>query len=277
MTTAVTTRATSQIPILTEESLAGGKELSAAAKAGIFYFPVPEDCQWLIPKAVKFCYEFPKDEELKKYSDGNWGGYHNRPEHQIESFYVEKKDSRQVMPEPIRLLAEKMQNLSDKILKRILINIALPQQHWRDGTGSITEGRGQYHASYNHYRSEKQTDGISQHVDFGFVTIIFAEKAGLEARLKGAWQEVPPLEGHFVVILGKAFEVLANDVEKVSAAWHRVGQQTEDRVSFAVSSDNNALMGVKRYIWNGDFLQAVYQDYHAYLRECFKAVYGPKA
>ncbi len=131
------------------------------------------------------------------------------------------------------------------------------------------------HFSFNHYRYEKEVVGIKSHQDFGLVSILFVEKDGLQAFYKGKWEEVPALSDHFVVILGKAFEILVNNVLKVSAAWHRVPQLSEERVSFAITCDSNDSQAVKRYNMESHQLEIVYESYQDYLVECFKQTYSP--
>lgn len=264
------------IPTLNQNSLENRDLVLEASKAGAFYFEMPKDCQELVPDAVDFSYGFPNDETIKQYSDGKFGGYHKRDHNQIESFYVERKDWNRILPENLQKLAHKMDPLMNRILPSILEHTEIPQKFWESGTGGLTQNNGQRHFSYNHYRSEINEEGINPHKDFGFLSILFVEKKGLEVLQNQQWIEVPPKPGHFVVIVGKAFETLANDPEKVSAAWHRVRHLEEERISFAITSDNEESLPVRRYLQGENRLESVHPNYSEYLKECFKETYSPE-
>lgn len=257
------------IPILSLDRLIHDAEISEVFKAGIFYLEIPHECKEHLEDALEFSYGFPKDEKIKAYTDGKFGGYHNREHNQIESFYVERKDWDTILPGSIRQLADKMTYLSDLVLKAALASSGLHEELWSEATGLLTEGGGQYHFSFNHYRFEKKMAGIKPHQDFGFVSILFVEKAGLEAFYKGQWEEVPPIKDRFVVIFGRAFEILVNDTSKLSGSLHRVRQLSEERVSFGVSCDNDPNHAVKRYLKEIGRLEAAHENYQHYLDECF--------
>jgi len=262
------------IPILSQEQLVACIEISDVLKDGIFYLEIPHECKEHISDALEFCYRFPNDEKVKEYTDGKFGGYHNREHTQIESFYIERRDWDTVLPTSIQQLAFKMARLSNILLETILVSSAIPKELWSEGTGLLTENGGQNHFSFNHYRPEKKAMGIKPHQDFGFASILFTEKAGLEAFYQGQWEEIPPLKDHFVVVLGKAFEILVNDVSKGSGAWHRVRQLSEERVSFAITCDNGEDQAVKRYEREINQLETVHESYQDYLTECFKQTYS---
>jgi hypothetical protein len=262
-----------RIPILSQCNLTNSFQLGEAAKGGIFYLEMAQAYDKHLNDALQFSYRFPNDEKIKQYTDGKFGGYHQREHDQIESFYVERKDWSSILPANIQELACEMDQLANNLLKAILEQAGIPKELWSDGTGLLTAGGGQKHFSFNHYRFKKQTAGIKSHQDIGFLTILFVEKAGLEAVYKGEWVDVPPLANHFVVLLGKAFEILVDDCSKVSGAWHRVRQLTEERVSFAVTCDNDENQSVKRYLRKMAQLATVHESYHDYLEECFKAIY----
>ncbi len=263
------------IPVLSSRSLSDCKLVSEATKGGIFYFEIPNECEKYIDEALEFCYHFPNNDEIKNYSDGKFGGYHQRNHDQIESFYVEKKDWNLVLSLSLQQLASEMEILTKEILISVLINSAIPKEMWSQGTGNLTDGKGQTHFSFNHYRPEKNTVGIKPHRDFGLVSILFVEKDGLEAYHQKEWKKVPPLDGYFVVILGKAFEILVNDVEKVSGAWHQVRQLLEERASFGITCDSDENLPVLRYHEDQGQFEQVHPCYNDYINDCFKETYAP--
>lgn len=262
------------IPTLSSESLSDYKLVSEAAMGGIFYFAVPNEWEKQTSEALKFCYQFPCDNEIKKYTDGKFGGYHQRDLAQIESFYIEKKDWNKILSPSLQELAVKMDILAKDILDSILKISGIPKEMWNEATGNLVDGKGQNHFSFNHYRSDKDTVGIKEHLDFGFVSILYIEKDGLEVYHEGKWKEVKPSADHLIVILGKALGILINDVKKVSAAWHRVRHLSEERASFAITCDSDENLPVLRHI--GGQLETVYPCYSDYLKECFKEAYEPE-
>lgn len=263
------------IPCISLHNLDGSDafiSISEAARKGIFYCEYQNDFQNLIDEALQFCYRFPIDEELKKFTDGKFGGYHPRPHDQIESFYVEKRDWEKILSINLQVLCYKMNAIAKTLLKAILKNSGIPKELWNSGTGKITEEKGQNYFSFNHYNPLKSSVGLKAHRDFGFVSILFVEKQGLEVLVQDVWEKVSPLKNHFVVILGKAFEILVNDTLKVTAARHQVRQLSEERASFGITCDNETDSPVLKYVGENK-MEMVHPNYNNYLKECFKELY----
>lgn len=259
------------IPIIA--SLTDTEQLLEAAGKGIFYFKFPDNLQENVQIARDFCYDFPHNAETKMYSDGKFGGYHERLFDQIESFYVEKIDWKNILSPKLCQLASKMNSMTISILQSILEVSGIPSDLWNQGTADIMNGFGQYHFSFNHYRPEKNTPGLKAHRDFGFVSMLFIEKSGLEACVQNEWINVDPIENHFIVIIGKAFENLINNPKIVSSAEHRVRQLYSERVSFGITSDGNGDSALMRYNHTSNQLEVVNPCYDAYIEECFEKLY----
>lgn len=243
-------------------------------REGVFYLEMPDDCIALVEDGRHFAYQFSGNEECKQYTDGHFGGYHDREHNQIQSFYIEKNHWNKLLSENLQNLAHQMDVLGQQVLKGVLKAAGIPEELWDEATGRAILGKGQVHFSYNHYRPEKQASGINEHRDFGYISILYVEKPGLEALIDGKWTKIDPIEGHFVVIIGRAFEILKNNEEELSASWHRVMQLTEERVSFAITYDNGRDCPVMRFCEDEERLEIVYPNYESYLKDCFNEVYS---
>lgn len=261
----------SQIPTISQNMQ--GLQNQQIMKNGIFYLEMSAECKKYLDNTVKFGYKFPNDDTLKKYTDGKFGGYHNREHDQVESFYVEKNDWDIVLPIGVQPLALLMKHTLDVVLKEALASADIPKELWNEGTGLVTNNGGSVHFSFNHYRPEKTALGLKPHKDFGFVTILYIEKPGLEAFYNGEWVAVDPMENHFVVILGRALEILINDKSKVTGGLHRVRQLSEERVSFTITCDSNADKPVKCFQPLTNSLETVHESFQAYLESNFEELY----
>jgi len=81
--------------------------------------------------------------------------------------------------------------------------------------------------------------GAGSHVDFGAVTLIYQDSAGLEILdSEKQWKNIVPVEDAFVVNVGFIMEKLTN--KKLSATKHRVvNRSLQNRYSMALFLDPN--------------------------------------
>ena len=89
-------------------------------------------------------------------------------------------------------------------------------------------------------QKEGENMGAGSHVDYGALTLITADCAGLEVQkrgnLDGSWEEVPHIEGAFIVNTGYVLEKLTNGL--FPATRHRVqNRNAMDRHSLALFLD----------------------------------------
>ncbi|MDX8430956.1 MAG: 2OG-Fe(II) oxygenase family protein [Candidatus Algichlamydia australiensis] len=261
------------LPTLTPETLHDKNAVLEVAREGVFYYPIPDEWRADIEKALLFCYRFPQDSELKNFSDGHFGGYHNRENYQVESFYVEKKEWNKVLPFSIVRLANHMDFLAKTILKNVLEFADFPKPFWHKGTGNVSNCGGQNHFSFNHYCSEVQATGMNAHRDFGYVSILFFDQNGPEVFYKNEWKEVAPKNGYFVIFLGRALETLVNDDQVVRGVWHRVPQVAKERGSVLFTCDNDRDSSVYQLNRKKESLEVIHSNYQEYLKECFAEVH----
>lgn len=251
-----------------EEWLKGGSELNqkmaAACQLGFFYLEIPADCKPLIPEAVKFSNSFYKDEKIRQLQLPDFCGYHDRP-WQAESLFLDPKDWKAHLPPDVDQLAKRMHELSLQIFKTILRLIEIPEKDWAEGSGGLTEGRGWIHFCVNHYRAEKDGIGMEEHKDMGQVTVLYMHQEGLEMKHQGEWIDVSPVENHFIINFGNAFETFVNRKEQLIAALHQV-RHVADRISFGIFSENNPDAYLCERSSTGELIRKkIYKEYIAEL------------
>jgi isopenicillin N synthase-like dioxygenase len=62
--------------------------------------------------------------------------------------------------------------------------------------------------------------GISEHTDWGFITLLYTNEMGLQVKINGEWVDAPVIPNHFIVNIGNMMEILTNGVYK--STKHRV-------------------------------------------------------
>eukprot|EP00008_Paramoeba_atlantica_P008702 CAMPEP_0201501284 /NCGR_PEP_ID=MMETSP0151_2-20130828/83508_1 /ASSEMBLY_ACC=CAM_ASM_000257 /TAXON_ID=200890 /ORGANISM="Paramoeba atlantica, Strain 621/1 / CCAP 1560/9" /LENGTH=525 /DNA_ID=CAMNT_0047894777 /DNA_START=654 /DNA_END=2231 /DNA_ORIENTATION=- len=102
--------------------------------------------------------------------------------------------------------------------------------------GAFTPFQPQYHQQ----QKEGENMGAGSHVDYGALTLITADCAGLEVQKRGnfdgPWEELPHIEGAFIVNTGYVLEKLTNGL--FPATRHRVqNRNAMDRHSLALFLD----------------------------------------
>ncbi|MDF2578137.1 MAG: hypothetical protein K0S74_1621 [Chlamydiales bacterium] len=258
------------------------EKILQATKEGVCYIEYPAGWDPLVAKTAEFANKFYSDEtytSIKGGSLGPFGGYHDRESNglQIESFYADKPYW-DVYPKEVALLAENMTQLSLKVLKASLKALNIPDSVWKQGTGKVLEGCGQYHFSLNHYRPElDEKEGLPAHKDFGQISLLYINKLGLQVNLNGIWQDVIPKKDCFIVNFAKSFESFINNSDKANAVLHRVRKITEEgRISFGAFVDNAKDAPLVSLI-KRNRLEVVYaKGAEAYAKEEFEKGYTPK-
>lgn len=251
------------------------EKCARALKEGFFYLEIPEDCDQLLDEAIEFAKSFYKNDSLKDLKLAGFSGYQDREHAQIESFYCERTYWEKIFSARLQTLSIKMDALALEVLKMALHFCNFPESIKNKAVGGLLENQGMHHFSFNHYRPEKDKVGLKEHRDFGYVTLLYINKEGLEARIDDEWVNIPPKKGHFVVNFGRAFEVLVNDPKLLKGAWHRVRKVNEDRVSFGVFLDSSLHMPVYCLAETGK-LEIVNDNYAEFIQECFDEVYRPE-
>ncbi|KIK62383.1 hypothetical protein GYMLUDRAFT_96002 [Collybiopsis luxurians FD-317 M1] len=121
--------------------------------------------------------------------------------------------------------------------------------------------------------SNPKETGIASHEDRGFLTFLLqaSNVAGLEVRnLSGEWLPCPPIDGTFVVNLGRALEKVSRGV--CLATSHRVLSPPGPEVRYSVPFFTNVSMFVRIADADPQFPQEVWEMYRARQRKLDRPV-----
>jgi len=243
------------------------EKLKQAAQIGFFYLEIPVNCKPLIKEAIYFANSFYKDPAIKNLKLEGLSGYLSREKSQLESLLLKNNYWTEYLSPAISQLASNMNTLAIELLKKTLSLCEISDEEQGEASGYVTEGKGDVYFTLNHYRSEKITQGIHSHRDFGQITVLFIDQLGLQAEVDRNWVDVVPLEDHFVINFGRALETAVNNPNQLNAAWHRVQQVSKDRISFGVFADNNIASMI--YQKTNEGLKSTGEVFADYLQKCF--------
>lgn len=257
------------------------KKFLEMMKDGFFYLEIPASCQELIPAGLAFAHSFYQSDLVKQTKLSGFGGYHDRSKDhlQIEAHYAERKDWRlltekQVYSSQMEKLAHEMNDLGVEILIKSLNALGIPKDKWDLLTGDLSANNGSHHFSFNHYRKELAGYlGLSEHRDYGYITVLYTDKPGLEGKINGVLQDVPPLKNYFIINFGKSLEIMTNHDNRINAIEHRVRMMTEDRTSFGVFLDGHANRPLYSYNFQTQGVQKEFESYEDYMKGEFTKVY----
>ncbi|WP_441249584.1 2OG-Fe(II) oxygenase family protein [Kitasatospora sp. McL0602] len=221
---------------------AGG--LAQALADGCLLLAIPEDLD--LTPGIRLCREFhrpaaPAGTEHAAYRGfrGREGVYFDRENFQTEHLLLDGPGRLRHLPPEVSRLCERMDGLGQLVLRAALAGLGVSRVLWPQLTGGAVDGGGTHWFAASHYRTERPLLGCAPHQDTGFVTVLYIEQDGLEARVGDAWVPIDPVPGYFVVNFGGAFEILGQSLTpRVRAILHRVRQceptvGQEDRFSFA--------------------------------------------
>lgn len=262
------------------KSKEGDSKFKKAMQDGFIYLEIPESCGKLIEIGRAFANSFYKSAEVKGLKLDGFGGYHDRSQVnlQVESFYANRNDwehlvSKSIFSEELKKLAEEMNKVGLEILRKILATLELPEEKWDTLTGDVASDKATTFFSFNHYRTELAHEGLGAHKDFGFVTVLFIDKLGLEGKVQNNWVNVPPLENHFIINFGRCLELITKQSGKINAIEHRVRMLTEDRASFGVFMDGKGELPVYCYDEKSKETSKLYESYSEYMALSFAEKY----
>lgn len=218
--------------------------LARALRDGCFLLAVPDGFD--PAPGITLCQEFHRAPDDGPGATRAYRGfraldgiYFDREHFQTEHVLIDGPGRDRHFPPELRAMAEEMGGLTLLVLRCAMAELGIARELWSEITGGAVDGRGTHWFAANHYRSERAQLGCAPHKDTGFVTVLYNEEPGLEARVDGAWVPVDPAPGHFVVNFGGAFELLTAALSRpVRAILHQVRQCTPapgapDRFSFA--------------------------------------------
>jgi isopenicillin N synthase-like dioxygenase len=98
---------------------------------------------------------------------------------------------------------------------------------------------------------KKGVVGLSEHTDWGFVTILYTQKEGLEIKVNNEWIRIPVKSDHFIVNIADMVEILSDGIYK--STLHRVminydeHDENKDKYSLIYFYDPNTKFISKPY------------------------------
>ncbi len=264
---------------LESQDLDTTKKFKESFKDGFFYLEIPKECRSLINAGISFAESFYESGKIKSTKLSGFGGYNDHPELQNETHYAERADWSRLVEEGIYSnemvdLAVKMNQLGITVLKKALSVLQIPEEKWDQLTGNLTSDRGAHHFSFNHYRSDRDLPGLAAHKDYGYITVLFVNKKGLQGQVDGQWVDVPPIKDHFIINFGESLEFMTEKNGSVNAINHRVPKMQEDRISFGVFLDGNLELPLCSYNSASNDVKKVFDTYQGYLDKKFLETYS---
>lgn len=130
--------------------------------------------------------------------------------------------------------AEAIRSTGNKVLQCIALSLGAPATFFEPYfTDSLLRGQLIY---YPPTEGSEQNFGVAPHTDFGCITLLMQETAGLEVWQNEQWIEAPPIADTLVVNIGDLLERWSN--QKLPSTRHRVRNRSPNaRYSIAMFHD----------------------------------------
>lgn len=149
----------------------------------------------------------------------------------LHSFFDETK--RQQVEE----FKSQCDNLTHYIFRCFSICMGLPEKHFGDGHQNRMPGNALKLIKYPRLDTQPDVDvpRLSEHTDWGSITLLFAKTAGLEIQTPSSWIDVPVVANGIIVNIGDALSLWTG--RKLKSTLHRISWEklprTKDRYSIA--------------------------------------------
>ena len=139
-------------------------------------------------------------------------------------------------PEHIAAFGRQLDAIGIAIIREVFRQSGIPEALWDRASGGYASGGGDAFLNFVHYDTRTPDWGLRSHTDYGFVTILDASAPGLQIEVDGQFEDVPVLQGHFIINFGEALNfITAHSDRAVSAVTHRVvSQQSTDPVRHGI-------------------------------------------
>ena len=139
-------------------------------------------------------------------------------------------------PEHIAVFGRQLDSIGTAIIRAVFSQSGIPEALWDRASGGYALGGGDAFLNFVHYDTRTPDWGLRPHTDYGFVTILDASAPGLQIEVDGQFEDVPVLQGHFIINFGEALNfITAHSDRAVSAVTHRVvSQQSTDPVRHGI-------------------------------------------
>ncbi|MGJ5833730.1 2OG-Fe(II) oxygenase family protein [Streptomyces ossamyceticus] len=240
--------------------------MAEALDIGAFLVAVPEG--WDMTPGLELCRSYYKPQRFpgdryrghrdEDHPDSSLG-YADRPD-QVEQLQIESQHWNTYLPEEVVELLRRMKQLTSDVLSACFRAAGVPEKDWPLITGDQQEKTGWCHTTVNHYRAGLGgRHGIVQHTDSGFITLIYADRGGLEVLHNGQWRRVRYRPDCFTVNFGAAAGILTDRLPSpMTAVIHQVPEIPEDndghdddRSSFTVFLGPRYDMDIYQYSADG--------------------------
>jgi isopenicillin N synthase-like dioxygenase len=225
---------------------------------GCFFLEIPAALDVL--SAIELCRQFYRDRDDRDPATRGYrafrelaGIYFDREHFQTEHVLIDGPGRARHFPPELIATCDAMNDVAMRILRWVLATLGVPERDWDRATGGAAFNRGTHWFAASHYRPERDQLGCAPHKDTGFVTVLYMNQPGLEARFGDEWLAVDPVPGSFLINFGGSFEILTRDTARpVQAILHRVRRierraGVEDRFSFAAFTNPPADGILQRY------------------------------
>lgn len=239
-------------------------DVERALRLGAFLVAVPEGLS--MEPGLELCRNFfkpahgPDDRyrghTTEEHADSKLG-YSDRPD-QVEQLQLESAHWDKYLPAEVTALLREMEALTLDTLHGVMAAAGVPRTDWDTITGEASIGNGWCHSTVNHYRAHLAgRNGIVDHTDSGFITLLYADQPGLEVFYEGDWLPVEVQAEHLIVNLGDCLEILTRNLPRpITAVVHRVpeslpNRENGDRSSFTVFMGPRYDMAIYQYDADG--------------------------
>lgn len=201
----------------------------ALNKTGFFYIPFRESDKQLISELMTHCNQlFSASDEIKlsypSHSDGlgfvplNKQRLNKNKNDMRESYSyrIGQVKNNELYNKAVTELSYYAKQIFFKILESLDLNPNDYEEGVMNGFNTLSL------AHYPAIKSDidKQIYGISEHCDWGFITLLSTTENGLQVKINDCWVDVPTLDNHFIVNIGDMLEIISNG--KYKSTEHRV-------------------------------------------------------
>ncbi|WP_372424368.1 2OG-Fe(II) oxygenase family protein [Salinarimonas chemoclinalis] len=151
----------------------------------------------------------------------------DRSEYQVEQLIIGREERERLLPPDALAVTTRMSEMAVSILRGLLRWYGIDEALWDQVSGGCASGRGTHWFVANRYDPEASGLGCAPHTDTGFVTVLYADRPGLEVGIDGHWTPLECRPRSFVVNFGVALETLSRHMSTPAcAALHRVATTT---------------------------------------------------
>ena len=224
--------------ISSEEHLAfaSDSDLEVAWDLGLFYLKTPDELD------LESARQFGKgliatDSPYRQVPQfGELEGFIALENNQQTKLALRRERWDQHYPEHIAVFGRQLDSIGIAVIRAVFRQSGIPEALWDRASGGYASGGGDAFLNFVHYDTRSPDWGLRPHTDYGFVTILDASAPGLQIKVDGQFEDVPVLQGHFIINFGEALNfITAHSDRAVSAVTHRVlSQQSTDPVRHGI-------------------------------------------